>query len=252
MARSPRRFQGLLHAPMTTSSTRFPCSSGSFQGQQNPADRRAEYPAASRSRTHPSSSLGSRATRLAVLDAVAQAANWQPKVAASKLSNANLVAGRGIAFGSRGNSGSATLAAAVADIEVNKQTGKIVAKHIYTAQDYGLVTGPDLVTSQAMGQVMHATSRTLVEEVTFDKGVTSLDWVSYPSLRFKDHPQHTHVVINRPDQGTGPSSEELLSPVHAALANAFFDATGVRIRQAPMTPGRVRATLAAAKAGTYK
>jgi CO/xanthine dehydrogenase Mo-binding subunit len=200
-----------------------------------------------------SGSTSTKSRWLAVLDAVAQAANWQPKVAASKLSNANLVTGRGIAFGSRGNSGSATLAAAVADIEVDKQTGKIVAKHIYTGQDYGLVIGPDLVTSQAMGQVMHATSRTLVEEVTFDKkGVTSLDWVSYPSLRFKDHPQHTHVVINRPAEGTGPSSEELLSPVHAALANAFFDATGVRIRQAPMTPGRVRATLAAAKAGTYK
>jgi nicotinate dehydrogenase subunit B len=184
---------------------------------------------------------------LAVLDAAAQASNWQPKVAASKLSDANIVTGRGIAFGSRGNSGSATLAAAVADVEVNKKTGKVVVKHIYTVQDYGLVIGPDLVANQATGQVMHGTSRTLHEEVRFDKkGVTGLDWVTNPILRFKDHPNHTHVVITRPDQGTGPSSEELLPPVHGAIPNAFFDATGVRIRQAPMTPARVRATLKAA------
>jgi nicotinate dehydrogenase subunit B len=184
---------------------------------------------------------------LTVLDAVAQASKWQPKVAASNLSKADIVTGRGMTFGSRGNSGSATIAAAVVDVEVNKKTGKVVVQHIYTAQDYGLVIGPDLVTNQATGQVMHATSRTLHEEVRFDKkGVTGLDWVSYPALRFKDHPKHTHIVITRPDQGTGPSSEELLSPIHAAIANAFFDATGVRIRQAPMTPGRVRATLKAA------
>jgi CO/xanthine dehydrogenase Mo-binding subunit len=186
-----------------------------------------------------------------VLDAVAQASKWEPKVAASRLSDANIVTGRGITFGSRGNSGSATLAAAIVDVEVNRKTGKVVVKHIYTAQDYGLVIGPDLVTNQATGQVMHATSRTLHEEVHFDKrGVTGLDWVTHPTLRFKDHPKHTHVVITRPDQGTGPSSEELLSPTHAAISNAFFDATGVRIRQAPLTPARVRAVLRASGKGT--
>jgi CO/xanthine dehydrogenase Mo-binding subunit len=98
-----------------------------------------------------------------------------------------------------------------------------------------------------VGQAVQSTSRVLHEEVRFDrKAVTSLDWVSYPVLRFKDHPKHTHVVISRPDQGTGPSSEELMPTVGAAIGNAVFDATGVRIRQAPLTPGRVRAALKAA------
>jgi CO/xanthine dehydrogenase Mo-binding subunit len=107
--------------------------------------------------------------------------------------------------------------------------------------------------NQQIGQSMMAVSKALMEEVRFDKkAVTSLDWVTYPILRFKDHPTYKHVTINRPDITPGPASEELMPPIVAAIANAFFDATGVRIRRAPMTPARVRATLAAARAGTYK
>jgi nicotinate dehydrogenase subunit B len=76
--------------------------------------------------------------------------------------------------------------------------------------------------------------------------VTSLDWATYPILRFKDHPQVTTVILNRPDQLASGAGEAAQAPTPAAIANAFFDATGVRIRQAPMTPGRVRATLKAA------
>jgi len=186
----------------------------------------------------------------AVLDAVVRASNWTPKVSASKLSKADVVAGRGLAFGARYTGSSPALGAAVADVEVNRKTGKIVVKHIYTVQDYGLVIGPDLVTNQAQGQAIQSTSRVLSEEVRFDKnGVTSLDWVSYPVLRFKDHPNHTHVVITNPDQGTAPSSEELMPTVGAAIGNAFFDATGVRMRQAPLTPAKVRTALKATGEG---
>jgi CO/xanthine dehydrogenase Mo-binding subunit len=190
-------------------------------------------------------STSNTALWLAVLDAVTQAANWQPKIAASKLSEANVVAGRGIALGARGFTPG--LGAAVADVEVNKKTGKIVVTHVYTAQDYGVVIGPDLVANQATGMTMHAISRLLMEQARFDKnGVTSLDWVSYPTLRFKEHPNHTHVIITRPDQPTAPSSEEIMPTIAGAVANAVFDATGVRMRQAPLTPARVRATLKAA------
>jgi CO/xanthine dehydrogenase Mo-binding subunit len=192
---------------------------------------------------------------LTVLDAVTKAASWKPRLAASSLSDDTVVTGRGIALGGHGNQGggggprqavTVQYAAVVADVEVNKKTGKIVVKHVHTAQDYGLVVGPDLVDSQATGMVVQAISRTL-EEVRFNKvGVTSLDWVSYPILRFKDAPKFTNITITRPNITPGPSSEELMGPAPAAIANAFFDATGVRMREAPMTPARVRAVLKAA------
>ena len=102
---------------------------------------------------------------------------------------------------------------------------------------------------------MQGLSRALYEQVDFDKkGVTSLDWVTYPMIRFKDAPKiHIHGLSRTdvPDpQGPGSrttgSGEPALSPVPAALANAFFDATGVRLREAPMTPARVRGVLKAA------
>jgi CO/xanthine dehydrogenase Mo-binding subunit len=102
---------------------------------------------------------------------------------------------------------------------------------------------------------MQGLSRGLVEAVAFDKkGVTSLDWVTYPMIRFKDAPTiHIHGLSRTdvpdpagPGSRTTGSGEPALSPVPAAVANAFFDATGVRIREAPMTPARVRAVLKAA------
>jgi nicotinate dehydrogenase subunit B len=185
---------------------------------------------------------------LAVLDAVASSSKWQPRVSGSSLSQETVVTGRGVGLGGHGNGAQKVCyAACVADIEVNKKTGKVVAKHLYTAMDYGLVVGPDLVMNQGIGQAMMAVSKILHEEVRFDtKAVTSLDWVTYPILRFKDHPGITHTIINRPAITPGPSSEELMAPIVAAIANAFFDATGVRMKSAPLTPVRVRAALRAA------
>ena len=103
-----------------------------------------------------------------------------------------------------------------------------------------------------IGGVVMATGRVLHEGVRFNKSrVTSLDWVSYPILRFKDSPKVTAIVIQRPEQRTGGAGEVPEAPAIAAIANAFFDATGVRIRESPLTPARVRATLAAAKTGGY-
>jgi len=190
------------------------------------------------------------------LQGVAKASNWQPKVAASNLKSGNVVTGRGVAFGHFAN----TRVAAVVDIEVNKKTGKIAVKHVYAASDAGLVVYPDGMHNNEEGALMQGVSRALYEQVNFDKkGVTSLDWVSYPVIRFKDAPKITLVALQRTDvpvsdttsiaaggsRSTG-SGEPGLVPVPAAIANAFFDATGLRIREAPMTPGRVRAVLAAA------
>jgi hypothetical protein len=79
----------------------------------------------------------------------------------------------------------------------------------------------------------------------FEKtGVTSLDWVSYPILRFAEHPDVVPIVVQRLDEPSTGAGEEVMGATAAALANAFFDATGVRLRQYPMTPERVRATIA--------
>jgi nicotinate dehydrogenase subunit B len=181
---------------------------------------------------------------LGVLEAVAALAKWQPRPAASDLSGSPVVHGRGIAIAGYARS----YAGVVADIEVNKKTGKIVAKHMYASQDAGLVVNPGFVENQMEGNLVQASSRALIEEVvTSKKRVTSLDWASYPILRFKDHPNVSTVLVNRPEIASTGSGEPPTAPTAAALANAFFDATGVRIRQAPMTPGKVRAALAASK-----
>ena len=181
---------------------------------------------------------------LGVLNAAAQAARWAPRVAASALSNADVVTGRGVGLGTH----HVSYGAAVAEIEVNKRTGAIVAKRISAALDAGQIVNPGLVENQIIGQVVQATSRTLKEEVQFDKtGVTSLDWVAYPVLRFAEHPDVVPVVVQRLDEPSTGAGEEVMGATGAAIANAFFNATGVRLRQYPMTPERVKAALAAAR-----
>jgi nicotinate dehydrogenase subunit B len=135
---------------------------------------------------------------------------------------------------------------------VNKKTGKIVAKSWHVATDTGLIVYPAGSENNEEGAAVQGLSRAIVEQVSFNKqGVTSLDWVTYPMLRFKDTPVvHIHGLTRTdvtdpagPGSRTTGSGEPALSPVAAAVANAFFDATGVRIREAPMTPARVRGVL---------
>ena len=118
---------------------------------------------------------------------------------------------------------------------------------MFAAMDSGSAIDPGLIENQIVGQQIQGVSRALHEEVRFSKtNVTSLDWVTYPILRFKDHPKVTAIVVNRPDQLPTGAGEETFAPVPAAIANAFFDATGVRLYQYPMTPPVVRAALIAA------
>src|SRR5258707_4649647 len=96
-----------------------------------------------------------------------------------------------------------------------------------------------------MVQRTEPTSCTRKEEVTCDETiVTSLDWVSYPVLRFAEHPDVVPVVVQRLDEPSTGAGEEVMGATAAAIANAFFDATGVRFRQYPLTPERVRAPIA--------
>jgi CO/xanthine dehydrogenase Mo-binding subunit len=191
----------------------------------------------------------SRRQLLAVLDAATKAANWRPKVAASNLSDANVVTGRGLALTNA--YGPADQAAAVVDIEVNKTTGKITVKHIYCAYAAGLLVNPGLVENQIVGGNVQITSRVLREQLTYSNtNVTSMDFITYPLLRFKDAPKVTAIAVQNTALPPGPVGEPPTQPAPAAIANAFFDATGLRMRTAPMTPARVRAVLAAKGQGT--
>ena len=130
---------------------------------------------------------------------------------------------------------------------MNKKTGKITVDPPLRGIDAGLVGQPGAGREPDGREPDQGLSRALHEEVAFNKNhVTSLDWVTYPILRFKDHPKVTTVVVQRTDQLPLGVGEPPHAPVAPAVANAFFDATGVRIREAPMTPARVRATLKAA------
>jgi CO/xanthine dehydrogenase Mo-binding subunit len=181
---------------------------------------------------------------LGVLDAAAQAAKWTPRKAASDVSRANIVTGRGIGLGTHLTS----YGAAVAEVEINKETGRVVAKHLYGAIDAGQVVNPGFVENQISGQLVQTASRMLKEEVKFDQtGVTSLDWASYPILRFDECPEVTPVVVQRLDQRSTGAGEEVMAATAAAIANAFFDATGVRMKEYPLTPSRVLAALSAGK-----
>jgi nicotinate dehydrogenase subunit B len=180
---------------------------------------------------------------LGVLNAAAQAAKWQPRVAASSLSDAKVVTGRGISSSPH----SWTPATAISEIEVNKKTGKIVVKKLYMSMDAGLSVNPAFVENQIVGGAVQAVSKTLHEQVNFDnRRITSLDWVTYPILRFRDSPEVIPIVVQRMDKVPGGVGETPIPPVGAAIANAFFDATGVRLREAPMTSARVRGALKAA------
>src|SRR5262249_61681934 len=129
---------------------------------------------------------------LGVLDGVAKAARWTPRKAAANLSNANVVTGRGVGMGTH----LASYGAAIAEIEVNKQTGRVVAKHLYGAIDAGLAVNPGNIENQISGQLIQTVSRMLKEEVTFNTAnVTSLDWNTYPILRFDEAPEVTPIVV---------------------------------------------------------
>jgi CO/xanthine dehydrogenase Mo-binding subunit len=136
-------------------------------------------------------------------------------------------------------------------VEVNLQTGYVRVKRFVCAHDCGLVINPDGLRNVIQGNLLQATSRALKEEVTFDtQKVTSVDWVTYPILRHTDVPDKIDIVFvngdpnpDRPDLPHLSAGEPSTGPTGAAIANAIFDATGVRLRRAPFTPDRVKAAL---------
>jgi CO/xanthine dehydrogenase Mo-binding subunit len=178
----------------------------------------------------------------AVLKAVAELAKWEPRTAARKRKGADgVMVGTGIAYAQRNNSTNAV----IAEVEVNPRTGRVWVRRYFVGSDYGLIINPFTLERTIEGNLMQATSRTLFEEVKFDrKAVTSTDWVSYPILEAGDAPEQVLIkTINRPELGPKGAGEPVTRVVPAAIANAIYDATGVRIRKVPLDPARVKAAL---------
>ena len=141
-------------------------------------------------------------------------------------------------------------------MEVNRTTGHVWVKRLVCAHDCGLIINPEALRHTVECAMLHSLSRAIHEEVQFNtEKVTSVDWVTHPSLRHADIPARIDVVLlngdpnpNRPDLPPYGGGEAACKPLMAALANAIHDATGVRLRRVPFRDARVLAALNAARA----
>lgn len=175
-----------------------------------------------------------------VLEVAIEASGWAP--ADSRPRGGDIATGRGVGLGTH----LAGWGGAVAEVEVNRSTGRVRVTRLWGALDAGCAVNLAIVEAQIVGQLVQTVSRMLYEEVRFDRtGVTSLDWSSYPVARFADCPEIVPIVVQRLDRPSSGAGEEVMAAAAAAIANAFCDATGKRMRTFPFTPDRVKAALAA-------
>ena len=191
-----------------------------------------------------------RARSIAVVKAAAAAFGWDTRPSPSARRTGAVLTGRGIAYAFR----SQTVVAEIAEVEVDRRTGHVWVKRLVCAHDCGLVINPEGLRRTLEGAMLHSVSRALHEEVTFDtEKVTSVDWNSHPTLTHADTPARIDVVLvngdpnpDRPDLPHYGAGETACKPTIAAVANAIFDATGVRLRRIPFRDQRVLAALNAA------
>jgi len=191
-----------------------------------------------------------------LLRTTADRAGWVPRTGPRQEGDGDIVRGQGVAYARYVHSkwpgfGSAW-AAWVADVEVNRSTGEVHVSRVVVGHDAGLMINPEGVKHQIHGNVVQTTSRALKEQVQLAPGtnvVASQEWGSYPILSFRDVPVIEVVTMARPGEPPLGAGESSSVPGTAAIANAIFDATGVRFRQPPFTPELVRAALNPSPAG---
>ena len=178
---------------------------------------------------------------LELLDRLARLANWTPRKGLAKASG-DIVKGRGVSYTKYELV--RTYVGAVADVEVNRKTGTVRVERVYMAHDCGQIINPDGIKNQLEGGVVQTVSRTLIEDLKFDRSrVTSLDWKSYPILTFPDVPDVVLDLIDRPTERPWGVGEPGTAVVPSAISNAIYDAVGVRMRSVPFTPDKVLAAL---------
>jgi len=171
-----------------------------------------------------------------ILEAVVKKFGWDSNYKSKK--SGDIQNGRGVAL----YNGYQSYAAVACEVEVNKKTGKVWVKRIVVGMDCGLIINPSGVKAALEGQIMQGISRALYEEIKFDDNrVTSVDWNTYRIASMKDIPGQIDIVmLNRPDKPSGGVAEPGLVSLPAAIANAIFNATQVRVRQYPLTPARLK------------
>lgn len=184
-----------------------------------------------------------------LVKAVAERGGWTPHpVRHEPVAEGDILRGRGFAYAlyvhSKFPGFGAAWSAWIADVAVNKATGEVNVTRVVAGQDSGLMINPDGVRHQIHGNVVQSTSRALMEEVSFDRrAVTSREWGAYPIITFPDLPKIDVLMLPRQDQPPLGVGESASVPSAAAIANAIFDATGVRFREPPFTPERILAGL---------
>jgi nicotinate dehydrogenase subunit B len=184
-----------------------------------------------------------------LVKAVADRADWEPRpVRQEKQSQGDVVHGRGFAYAlyvhSKFPGYGAAWSAWIADVAVNKTTGDVSVTRVVAGQDSGLMINPGGVRHQIEGNVIQSTSRALMEEVAFSgPSVASREWGAYPIIKFPELPKIDVLMLPRADQPPLGVGESASVPSAAAIANAIFDATGVRFREPPFTPERILAGL---------
>jgi CO/xanthine dehydrogenase Mo-binding subunit len=191
-----------------------------------------------------------RARSIAVVKAAADAYRWDPRPSPKPRDRGDVLTGRGIAYAYR----SQTVVAQIAEVEVNRRTGHVWVKRFVCAHDCGLVINPETLRRTLEGGMLHSLSRALHEEVRFDtEKVTSVDWVTHPTLTHADAPASIEIVLvngdprpDRPDLPHYGAGETVCKTTIAAVANAIHDATGVRLRRVPFRDARVLAALESA------
>lgn len=177
----------------------------------------------------------------AALTAVAERVKWDTRPSPKPANGTGDVAtGRGVALSNRGG----TIVATVAEVDVNRSTGDVKVKRLTCAHDCGLIVNPEALRGTIAANLIQSMSRTLKEEVTFDRNnVTSTDWTGYRVARASDIPEIEIILINHPELPPGGAGEPSSRPTAAAIGNAIFDATGIRLRQVPLTPARVKSQM---------
>ena len=181
---------------------------------------------------------------LELLDRLTVLAKWEKRPSPQKSASGDVVKGRGISYVKYELV--RTYIGAVAEVEVDRASGVIRVPKFYVVHDCGQIINPDGLKNQIEGNVIQTVSRTLVEEVKFDRSqVTSLDWESYPILKFPQAPDIVIELIDRPTEKPWGAGEPSAAVIPSAIANAVFDATGVRLRSVPYTPDKVKAAMQA-------
>jgi CO/xanthine dehydrogenase Mo-binding subunit len=177
-----------------------------------------------------------------ILNRLVALAKWDKRPSPKGWQSGDVVKGRGVSYVKYELV--RTYVGVVAEVEVNRATGIIKVPKFYITHDCGQIINPDGLKNQLEGNIIQTVSRTLLEELKFNRSaVTSLDWASYPILTFPDVPDIAMDLIDRPTMPPWGAGEPAAAVVPSAISNAVFDATGVRLRSIPYTPEKVKAAL---------